>query len=600
MVTPVHNLPRTQQETVVSTQNLPRQIAKYLGVNGRLAGSARAIAHGKDQPTWTRRALRVLADGRRACPQAADPFQPINSEKIMNRLRTMLLASSASLILGLPALAQQPADDTLIIGMSADASTFETAEIRSADNINIAMYIFTSLTEISQDGEIVPRLATGWEISDDGRSLTFTIEEGLSCEDGSPLTAHDVAWSYNRAADPENGFAGNTPGFVYTSMGFDRAEALDDATVAIHIEERNEMALGFTSQVSVHCEAATGNQTADEIARNPISSGEYRLVNWASGNMIELEKWQGRGSFERIIFRVIPEPTTRVAELLAGNVDVINNVPPDQMDVVDASGVAHVQAVQGLRRMYIGFNQKTTFEGEGAEAIRNEDVRRALQYAVDVPSICKQLLNFECRRMTGVVNPPNDHPDLEPYPFDPDMAERLLDEAGYPRGEDGVRFNIKLQSPRGRYLNDTNIALAVGAFLTEVGVETEVELLDWSSVYVPLIRQKDAGPLFLLGSGGVQWSTIYDMAILARVDSGPNYTNWSDPRWFDRWDEMMNEPDTEAQRAIIEEMLEVFYDYGPWLHMYYQPDFYGVSDRLDWTAPRDEMMRFWDTARIAE
>lgn len=512
-------------------------------------------------------------------------------------LRRFMIPATLAATLPASAALAAPPDDTLIVGFSADSSTFETAEIRSADNINIAQYIFTALTEITPDGEITGRLATDWTTSEDGRTLTFTIQEGRTCEDGSPLTAADVAWSYNRAADPANGFAGNTPGFVYTSMGFDRAEALDDVTVAIHVEERNEMALGFTSQVFVHCEAAMGAQTPDEIARNPIASGEYRLANWSPGNAIELERWQDRGTFERIVFRIIPEATTRSAELLAGNVDIITNVSPDQMDTINASGVAHVQAVQGLRRMYIGFNQKTHFEGEGAEAIRNADVRRALQYAVDVPGICQQLLNFECRRMTGMVNPPNDHPDLEPYPYEPETAERLLDEAGYPRGEDGVRFRIKLQSPQGRYLNDANVALAVGAFLTEVGVETEVELLEWASVYVPLIREHDAGPLFLLGSGGVQWSTIYDMAILARVDSGPNYTAWSDPRWFDRWDEMMGEQDPQAQRAIIEEMLELFYEDGPWLHMYYQPDFYGVSDRLEWTAPRDEMLNLWTVTR---
>lgn len=487
-----------------------------------------------------------------------------------------------------------PPDDTIIVGLSADASTFETAEIRSADNINIANYLFTTLTQIADDGKILPRLATGWTFSEDGRALTFTIAQGQTCEDGEALTAEDVAWSWNRAADPDKKFAGNTPGFVYTSMGFEGAEALDDTTVTINVASRNPMALGFTSQVMIHCKDSMENMSEEDIATKPISSGEYRLVSWTRNSDIVLAKRQDPGTFENIIFRVIPEASTRAAELLAGNVDIITNVSPDQVDTINASGVAEVQAVQGLRRMYIGFNQKDSFGGIDGEAFKKPEVRRALQYAVDVPGICKQLLNFECRRMTGVVNPPNDHPDLEPYPYDPAMAEQLLDEAGYPRGEDGIRFKTKLQTPRGRYLNDMNVAQAVGAFLTEVGVETEVEVLDWASVYTPLIRNHDAGPLFLLGSGGVLWSAVYDMAILARVTSGPNYTEWSDPRWFDRWDEMMNEQDPDQQRKIINEMLEVFYEDGPWLHMYYQPDFYGVGKRIDWTARRDETIDLWD------
>lgn len=504
------------------------------------------------------------------------------------------VACLAASVAAVPAAWAEPPADTIVVGLSADASTFETAEIRSADNINIANYLFTTLTQIGDDGAILPRLAASWTTSEDGRTLTFDLKPGQTCEDGEPLTAEDVAYSWNRAADPEKKFAGNTPGFVYTSMGFERADAIDEQTVSIQIAARNPMAVGFTSQVMIHCKDSMEKMSAEDIATRPVSSAEYRLVSWTRNAELVLTKRQDPGTFQNIIFRVIPEASTRTAELLAGNVDIITNVAPDQVASINDSGVAKVQAVQGLRRIYIGFNQKTSFGGVDGEAFRNPDVRRALQYAVDVPGICKQLLNFECRRMTGMVNPPNDHPELEPYPYDQAMAERLLDEAGYPRGADGVRFRTKLQTPRGRYLNDVNVALAVGAFLTEIGIETEVEVLDWASVYTPLIRNHDAGPLFLLGSGGVLWSAVYDMAIMARVTSGPNYTDWSDPRWFDRWDEMMAEQDPERQRAIINEMLEVFYADGPWLHMYYQPDFYGVGQRVDWTARRDETIDLWD------
>ena len=514
--------------------------------------------------------------------------------------RFELLATGAALLaLTATVQAQTIPDDTLVVGLSADASTFEPAEIRSLDNANIAEMIYTSLTRIGGDGEILPRLATSWEVSEDGRTWTYRILPDQTCADNEPLTADDVAYSWNRAADPANAFAGNTPGFVYTSMGFERAEALDDTTVAIHIRERNPMALGFSSQVFLHCRDSFEAMTEDEIARSPVASGPYRLAEWSPSSELVLERWrEGPGHFDRIRFRVIPEASTRIAELLAGNVDIITNVLPDQSDMINASGIAEVQAVQGLRRMYIGFNQSPEFDGIAGTAIRDPDVRRALQYAVDVPLICSHLLNFDCKRATGIVNPPNDHPDLDPYPYDPAMAEKLLDEAGYPRGEDGVRFDIVLQAPRGRYLNDANVALAVGAFLDDVGVATEVELMEWSSVYVPLIRQHRAGPLFFLGSGGALWSPLYDMAALATVESGPNYTNWADPRWFERWPDLMNATTPEDQRAIINQMLEVFYDDGPWLHMYYQPDFYGVGQRVDWTARRDERLGLWD-ARLA-
>jgi peptide/nickel transport system substrate-binding protein len=213
---------------------------------------------------------------------------------------------------------------------------------------------------------------------------------------------------------------------------------------------------------------------------------------------------------------------------------------------------------------------------------------------VDVPTICRQLLQFECERATGLVNPPHNHPDLEPYPFDPETAEAMLDEAGWPRGADGTRFSIRLQAGRGRYLNDVNVVLAIAQMLGDVGVQVDVDLLDWAAGYVPLIRERRAGPLFFLGTGGNIWSEFIDMNDLNSVEAGTNYTHWDDPRWFDGWAVIRDPQATpEAREATRLEMLRVFYEDGPWLHLYSQPDFYALSDRLNFTPRQDERVYLW-------
>ena len=232
----------------------------------------------------------------------------------------------------------------------------------------------------------------------------------------------------------------------------------------------------------------------------------------------------------------------------------------------------------------------------GGDAIQDPDVRRALQYAVDVPTICRQLLSVECERATGLVNTQNANPNLTPYPYDPETAERLLDEAGWPRGDDGTRFSIRMQAGQGRYVNDVNVVLAVVQYLEDVGLDIELELMEWASVYTPLLRERSTGPLFFLGTGGGLWSPIYDMTDIAQVGSGTNYTHWSDERWFERWPDLVNTEDPDEQRVIINEMLEIFYEDGPWLHMYFQPDFYGVSDRISWTARRDEHVEIFEAS----
>ncbi len=492
------------------------------------------------------------------------------------------------------AAAQMPDDTTLVIAQTTDATTFDPAEIGDRASANIADHLWGTLLEITPEGEIVPYLAESYEVSEDGTELSFALREGLTCHDGEALTADDVAYSFQRAADPENGFTGNTPGFVLTSIGFQSARADDELTATIVMNQPNAIAPGLLAEVYIHCQDAYEAMSLEEASANPVGSGPYRFVEWVRDDRVVLQQVEDfnlvDATFQTLVWRAIPEASTRSAELIAGNVDVAAGISPDQQDAINSAGAASVISVSGTRRIYIGFNFKPEFAeaSEGGAAIQETAVRVALQYAVDVPTICETLLGTSCERSTGLVNPPNDNPELEPYPYDPDMAEQLLDQAGYPRGDDGVRFSLTLQSPNGRYLNDANVALAVGQYLSDIGVETTVEPMDFASVFVPLIRAHDAGPLFLLGSGGGLWSALYDMTDLATPDSGTNYTEWQNPEWFGGWERLAGAESEEAQREIINEMLTVFYNDPPWLMLYFQPDFYGVSNRLDWEPRRDE------------
>ncbi|MEM6593734.1 MAG: ABC transporter substrate-binding protein [Pseudomonadota bacterium] len=486
--------------------------------------------------------------------------------------------------------------NTITVGLSADITTLDPAPISSRDNSNIARHIFGTLQFIDGEGNVQNDLANNLEITEDGLGYIYTLNEGLTCHDGEPLTAEDAAYSFNRAADPENAFTGNTPGFVFSSIDFQGAEALDDLRVQINIGAPNRIAFGLIAEVFIHCKDSYEAMTLDEAAQNPVGSGLYRLAEWRVGSEVVLEAVEGADvGFDTIVWRIIPEASTRSAELIAGNVDIITNVAPDQTDVINASGAAQVNPIQGTRRMYVGFNLSDAMsELPGGDAIQDPDVRRALQYAVDVPTICSQLLNFECERMTGIVNPPNANPNIEPYPFDPELAEQLLDEAGWPRGDDGTRFPIRFQAGQGRYLNDVNVVQAIAQYLSDVGLDVELDVMEWSSVYIPLIRERNAGPLYFIGSGGALWSPLYDMTDLATVQSGTNYTHWDDPRWFDRWADISAAETDEEVREIVDEMLQVFYDDGPWLHLYFQPDFYGVGAAVNWTPRPDEKVYLWE------
>jgi peptide/nickel transport system substrate-binding protein len=507
-------------------------------------------------------------------------------------MRHLSFALAGLLTLATPALAQRPDPATVVVAFGTDAQTLEPADINSRDTQNIADHIWGSLYEIDDNGKVTPYLADSATESADGREITFKLKPGLMCHDGSRLTAEDVAFSFQRARDPQQKFTGSTPGFVLTSLGYKGAHVVDPLTVVIELDDYNPIALGLITEVKIVCKAPYTRMSREQATQTPVGTGPYRFVEWVKSDHITLERQPGftprQARFERIVFRVIPEASTRAAELMAGNVDIVTSVAPDQIDAVNASSKAKVQSVSGTRRMYVGFQQKPIFNTPGGEAVRKPEVRRALQYAVDVPTICEQLLRVQCVRATDLVNPPLGNPALKPYPYDPDMAEKLLDEAGYKKDASGARFTLTLQAPNGRYLNDKNVALAIAQYLSDVGVKTDVQFMDWASVYLPLTRRKEAGPLFFLGTGGGTWNALYDMADFATVGSVTNAPSWSDPRWFDNWPiATRKQPEAERQK-VINAMLQVFHDDGPWLLLYFQPDFYGVSNRLNWHARRDE------------
>ena len=409
--------------------------------------------------------------------------------------------------------------------------------------------------------------------------------------DGTPGTAADVAFTYETFKEQGH------PQLQVELTHLDAAEAADERTVTLRFNgNQSDRTILTVVQMPIISKAFFEANDFTDTGLDPVlGSGPYKVADWRRGSEITLEAVADDVGFDRIVWRIIPEASTRSAELMAGNVDIITNVAPDQMDVINGSGTAEVNPIQGTRRMYVGFNLSDAMAAlPGGDAIQDPDVRRALQYAVDVPTICAQLLNFECTRMTGIVNPQIALPDIEPYPYDPATAERLLDEAGWPRGDDGTRFSIRFQAGQGRYLNDVNVVQAIAQYLSDVGLDVDLEIMEWSSVYIPLVRERNVGPLYFIGSGGAVWSPLYDMTDLARIESGTNYTHWDAPRWFDRWADISAAETDEEVRAIVNDMLQVFYDDGPWLHMYFQPDFYGVSNRLDWTPRPDEKVYLWN------
>jgi len=491
---------------------------------------------------------------------------------------------------GLPEIS---AKDTLTIAQSADMESMEPDNLNSLSSINIADLLWGTLLNITPDGKLVPAMASGYQWNEAGTEISFDIKPGLTCEDGSPLTAEDVVYTFNRAADPKLAMYGNLPGFVYSAIGFVGARQDGPLKATVIVKGYSSQVPGMLSKAHILCKKDYSRMTARTAAEHVSATGPYKLAEWTHDDRVVLERNDhytlGRGPFQRVIFRDIPEASTRAAELIAGGADLITNVPPDQKEIIDQSGTATVKSVHGTRRMYVGFNFSPSFAGTpGGAAIQKKAVRQALEYAVDVPTLCAQILQMPCERMTGPANLGD--PNMKPYPYDPDKAEALLDAAGYKRGADGVRFHVTLQGPNGRYLQDAMIAQAIGQYLGDVGVDTKVEALDFNSVFAPMSRRHETGPLFFMGNGGATWSAIYDLSLFSTKTAGTNTGLWHNDKFQADFDSLKSVRDPARERAIVDDMLAIFRDDAPWIFLYFQPDFYGVGEQIEWTPRRDELI----------
>ena len=436
------------------------------------------------------------------------------------------------------------------------------------------------------------------------RNGPSTLHEGLTCHDGEPLTAEDAAYSFNRMADPANGFTGNSAGFVVASTGFveARADSELDVTIVAKKPQNRAMRLGLFAEILVHCKDSYEAMTFEEASRNVVGSGPYSLTEWVPGEYISMHKVEGFGlrdaGFDEIVWRFIPEPSTAVAEVITGNVDIYKEFPPTQADAISNSGLAEARSFEGTTRIYIGFNMnpdapfRVDTPSLGADAIMETDVRVALQYAIDVDAICEQLLLTSCERATSLVNSPNDHPTLEPYPYDPMKAEELLDAAGYPRGDDGVRFSLEMKSRRLTGASGPEVVLAAAQYLSDIGVQTEAifqESADWATELI----NHELGPIYFGRTGGSKWSAQYDMAdipghIAGGAAAETNYTHWDNDVWFDGWDALPAlTADPEAERALEIAMLAEFYRDPPWLMLFPGPRTEAVSNRIEYRSRAD-------------
>ncbi len=424
-----------------------------------------------------------------------------------------------------------------------------------------------------------PHLAERWE-NPDPNTWLFYLRKGVKFHDGSELTADDVVFSYTRLKEDKESKQ------LSVLLDVEKIEATDRYTVRIRTKNPDA---AFVSRldnrviVSKAYHDRLGTEAAD---KQQIGTGPYKFKEWVQGQrlvLIKNEDYWGpfKPAWDEVVFRVIPEAEARITALLNGEVDVIANVPPQQVERVNASGRANAVGTRGDRLLFLALNPIV-------EPLKNEQVRQAIAQAIDKDTLIKGVLQDRAYRLDGPLGPGmySYDPNLAPrYNYDPDKAKQMLTQAGYPNG-----FEVDFYTPVDRYTKDKDISSAIVGMLGRIGIRASLKTPEWavfSDEY-----QKGLYPTYLIGRGSVADPSEY-LRQYFRTGVTKRLL-FSDPEVERALDVQATEFDPAKRVELLRKAQSLIMQKAPAVFLLQYEDTYGVGSRVSFDPRSDEYIFAWD------
>jgi len=476
-------------------------------------------------------------------------------------------------------MAQPRADSTLRIALSSDINTLDphmTASVGT--DLSVISHIYTSLVIRAPDLSLKPAAATSWRVVSD-TVWRFTLRDGMAFANGERLDARVVKWNIDRVLNPETK-ARIRPWFDLV----EQVRVVDDRTVDI-VTKAPYPALA--DQLSMFFLLPPEWASKNTPAAQAMGSGPYRLRQWIRDDRVVLDAdpnyWGIKPAFQTVIFRAIPEASSRVAALLAGDVDIVSaGVAPSDFSRIAANPATTVGATPSIRTAMVKLNTLK-------KPMDDARVRQALNYAIDKDALTRNLLgNLTSKSNCQVLTPAyfGYHSDLRPYPYDPAKARELLQAAGL-----GGGFEVEFDMPSGVYLLGDVISQAIAGQLERVGVRARVTEMPFSVYMNKYLREANMAPMMYLT---LAWPTVDADGLLSLFEEGNQYAYWNDPPFKHLLVSARSTHDRGRRLSLYRQATERMCQQAPVIFLFPQPATYGVRRTLDWKARPDDWMRAMD------
>jgi len=460
---------------------------------------------------------------------------------------------------------------TMVYARGGDAVNLDPATVTDGESLIVSEQVLETLVNYEKETtDIIPGLAKDWVVSDDGKTYTFELEEGIKFHDGTDLNADAVVQNFERWMNGKS--EADFPYFVSQFGGFKG----DESAVIKEVKAVDENKVEFTlfrpqapflknlamTAFSISSPAAIEKFGAKYI-ENPVGTGPFKFESWKRNDTITVVKneeyWKdGLPKLDKIIFKVITDNSARLNALVKGEVDLMDGLNPSDVAKVEADSNLQIFERPSMNIGYLGFNvEKEPFD--------NKKVRQAINHAINKQAILDNFYEGTAELAKNPIPPSingyND--DIEDYEFDLDKAKKLLEEAGF---KDGFKMDLwAMPVPRPYMPNGQKVAEAIQADLEKIGIEVNIVSVEWAT-YLEKTRDGEA-PMFMLGWTGDNGDADNFLYALLDKDSigSNNYSRYANEDVHKLLIEAQTETNEDKRNELYKEALEIIHDDAPWV-----------------------------------
>jgi len=461
--------------------------------------------------------------------------------------------------------------DAIVEGSIGDVSGFLTAVTTDASSHEAAGYVFNGLVRYDKDLKLEGELAESWEVSPDGRKITFHLRKGVKWHDGAPFTSDDVMFTYRRMIDPR------TP----TAYGEDfrqvrRAAAPDPHTFVVEYARPFAPALASWGMhvLPKHLLEKYPDISKSPLNKKPVGTGPYRFVDWKTGEKTVFDAspdyFEGKPYIARVITRVITDQATMFLELKYGGVDIMTLTPPQyvrQTETAEFRKSFNKYKYTASGYTYLGFRLSHPF-------FRDKRVRQAIAHAADKKALIDGVLLGLGQEATGPYKPGTwaYNPNVRKYPHDPVKAKALLAEAGWKEKDgvlvkDGQPFEFTVLTNAGNEARAKTAAI-LQQNLAEVGIRMKIRTVEWAAFINEFIDKRKFDAVIL------GWNITPDpdqFDIWHSSKTGPkelNHVGFANPEVDRLLDEGRSTFDLEKRKKAYFRIQEILAEEQPYVFLY--------------------------------